>query len=133
MFWEMFKVRKKIVEVYKNPSCYEIMDIHLGIPGVRAVLVDKKDLYVWEYDSATHGDMIYNIKGKNYFDLIIIIENDMIVFQMSNFASKEIMEREEFLEIPIVKKLVKDLKINFFEFGKNKETVITKIENEKKY
>jgi hypothetical protein len=116
MYWKSFKSRLGIVQVFKNPSFYEIEEICSGVPGVRSILIDKKDLYVWNYDNCSHAEMMTFIKGDNKFTMVIIALGDQITFQKATYSIKNLISKEELLEVPVVKDIIEDRKPYFFAF-----------------
>jgi len=114
MYWKMIKTYLgNIVEILKNPS---ISELPKRYPGVRAFIVDKQDLYVWEYDSATHHEVMNCIEGKHIFSLTIIIDDELIIFTASQYSKCNSLEKDELIKIENVKCLIEDKNVFFFGF-----------------
>jgi len=106
MFWKTFITSLGIAEVFKNSYISEIEDICNGMPGVRALLIDKKNLFVWNYDTCTHAEMMTNIAGTHKFSMIISIVDNQVTFQRAANSCKEVLSPEELMKIPSIKKLI---------------------------
>jgi hypothetical protein len=122
MYWKFVPSNSGCTEILKNPSPYEISKISKGVPGVRAILLDKTDLYVWEYDSATHDEIVRHLKGKHKLNLVICCKDGFISFQRSIFSSIDEIEiySDEFVKIPCIAELITNKTVFFFAFPKSK-------------
>jgi hypothetical protein len=121
MYWKFVPSSSGCTEILKNPSTYEISKICKGIPGVRATLLDKTDLYVWEYDSATHAEITKHLMGKHKLNLVICCEDEFISFQRSTFSSIDEIYSDEFVKIPSIAELITNKMVFFFAFPKSME------------